>query len=308
MKIAGFTFGKKHLIILGVLILAIFVISRCSSSAEDAKRQQLLEEDMNNDDTGIEDVNNNSSQDRDEEGNLIFTDEELELLQTYDLEQQGYIKSLGFPPEGYIWSEEGTLVAVSSDELTAEDVIYGYLRNLSMLDFSTAGRYVSSSTLISAYKGYYEDIDTSAVMDFKRKMLKLIIKSIEVDGLGDISIFEDGTEYVTVYVKCLDIRDKEFWLEDKDTIFTNLYKLASTEQDSNKMQIYLYDYIYNKFESGVVEKKSYSIELVLKKARGKGWLLANDTALYNVVVDPEGNSINSFILDEYTKYVESLEN
>ena len=306
MKIAGFKLGKKHLIILGVLILLILVISRCNAASKAKRQKEIMDRytDAYDENNGEQTTNQVI---RDDSGNIIFTNEELELLAQYDLEQQEKIKILGFPPEGYIWGDGSELVAISSDELTAEDVIYGYLRNLSMLDFSTAGRYVSSSTLISAYKSYYENIDTSAVMDFKRKMFKLAIKSIEIEGLGDVSVFEDGTEYVTVYIKCLDVRDKDFWVADKDTIFANLYKISSEEQDSNKMQIYLYDYIYNKFANGDVPKKTYEIELILQKGRGKGWLLSNDTTLYNVIADPEGNSINTYILEEYNDYIDSLE-
>lgn len=300
MKIAGFTFGKKHLIILGVLILAIFVISRCSAASEERRHQEQMKE---------FETQQKPTQNQPIKNETTFTDDELALLENYSSEQQNFIKLWGFPPEGYEWNKRGELVAISSDEMTAEDVIYGYLRNLSMLDFSTAGRYVQRSTVIDNYKLYYEGSVAGKVdsyTEYIRKLYKLSIKNIEIVGVGDISIFEDGTQYVTVHLKCLDMSDKDFWLADKDTLFVNMYKASVDEEDSNKMLAYIYDYIYSKYSESDVPKKTYEIELVLTKGINKGWLITNDVSLYNILIDPKGTGVHELILSEYQEYIKSL--
>ena len=303
MKIAGFNIGKKHLIIIGVVVLFALILAKCSSNSSEARHQEQLESAKQNS-SSDEMIDDNSDEEDDGNKNL-----DPEKLAKYDLEQQGYIKSLGFPPEGYIWNDEGKLVAASSNDDTPEDVVYGFLGNIRLLDFSTANRYASTSVTIDSYKSYYEDNigDVSTTTSFLRKLYKLSLTELEVVGVADTAVFEDGTEFVTVKVKGLDLTNKDFWKDDRDEIFKTLYSYSSSEKDNDKMLAYLYDYIYKKYSSGTIPKKEYDIELTLQKGINKGWLVSDDTNLYNVVTNPEGNNLYQYILDDFEEYSDAVQ-
>ena len=303
MKIAGFNIGKKHLIIIGVVVLFALILAKCSSNSSEARHQEQLESAKQNS-SSEETIDNNSDEEDDGNKNL-----DPEKLAKYDLEQQGYIKSLGFPPEGYIWNDEGKLIAASSNDDTPEDVVYGFLGNIRLLDFSTANRYASTSVTIDSYKSYYEDNigDVSTTTSFLRKLYKLSLTELEIVGVADTAVFEDGTEFVTVKVKGLDLTNKDFWKDDRDEIFKTLYSYSSSEKDNDKMLAYLYDYIYKKYSSGTIPKKEYDIELTLQKGINKGWLVSDDTNLYNVVTNPEGNNLYQYILDDFEEYSDAVQ-
>lgn len=303
MKIAGFNIGKKHLIIIGVVVLFALILAKCSSNSREARHQEQLES-ANQNSSSDEMIDDNSDEEDDGNKNL-----DPEKLAKYDLEQQGYIKSLGFPPEGYIWNDEGKLVAASSNDDTPEDVVYGFLGNIRLLDFSTANRYASTSVTIDSYKSYYEDNigDVSTTTSFLRKLYKLSLTELEIVGVADTAVFEDGTEFVTVKVKGLDLTNKDFWKDDRDEIFKTLYSYSSSEKDNDKMLAYLYDYIYKKYSSGTIPKKEYDIELTLQKGINKGWLVSDDTNLYNVVTNPEGNNLYQYILDDFEEYSDAVQ-
>lgn len=303
MKIAGFNIGKKHLIIIGVVVLFALILAKCSSNSSEARHQEQLESAKQNSSSN-EMIDDNSDEGDDGNKNL-----DPEKLAKYDLEQQGYIKSLGFPPEGYIWNDEGKLIAASSNDDTPEDVVYGFLGNIRLLDFSTANRYASTSVTIDSYKSYYEDNigDVSTTTSFLRKLYKLSLTELEIVGVADTAVFEDGTEFVTVKVKGLDLTNKDFWKDDRDEIFKTLYSYSSSEKDNDKMLAYLYDYIYKKYSSGTIPKKEYDIELTLQKGINKGWLVSDDTNLYNVVTNPEGNNLYQYILDDFEEYSDAVQ-
>ena len=303
MKIAGFNIGKKHLIIIGVVVLFALILAKCSSNSSESRHQEQLESAKQNS-SSEEMIDDNSDEEGDGNKNL-----DPEKLAKYDLEQQGYIKSLGFPPEGYIWNDDGKLVAASSNDDTPEDVVYGFLGNIRLLDFSTANRYASTSVTIDSYKSYYEDNigDVSTTTSFLRKLYKLSLTELEIVGVADTAVFEDGTEFVTVKVKGLDLTNKDFWKDDRDEIFKTLYSYSSSEKDNDKMLAYLYDYIYKKYSSGTIPKKEYDIELTLQKGINKGWLVSDDTNLYNVVTNPEGNNLYQYILDDFEEYSDAVQ-
>lgn len=303
MKIAGFNIGKKHLIIIGVVVLFALILAKCSSNSSEARHQEQLESAKQNSSSN-EVIDDNPDEEDDGNKNL-----DPEKLAKYDLEQQGYIKSLGFPPEGYIWNDEGKLVAASSNDDTPEDVVYGFLGNIRLLDFSTANRYASTSVTMDSYKSYYEDNigDVSTTTSFLRKLYKLSLTELEIVEVADTAVFPDGTEFVTVKVKGLDLTNKDFWKDDRDEIFKTLYSYSSSEKDNDKMLAYLYDYIYKKYSSGTIPKKEYDIELTLQKGINKGWLVSDDTNLYNVVTNPEGNNLYQYILDDFEKYSDAVQ-
>lgn len=308
VKIAGFTFGVVHFAIVGVLILAIIISSAVKSEkekkeaeAEIARVQQELDSHKTTD-TAVVD---------------IHTQIQQQLSEQY-----------GQAPEGFEWDYTGNLVALGNDDdSSCEDVVYMFMRALSILDFSTAEKYSSGSKIVSEYKHYYSDVANSITdyySSFLRKQFKKSITSIEVVSISDKAVFSDGSEYVTLNLNVLDLTDKDFWLSDKDTLYSTMRTYKETESDDTKMKQYVYDYIYSKYEDGTIGKHPITVELVVKKQNGGGWLVSGDGELnsnleYENGVNTADYIINSFEdwyqkttlkeqLDSVVNNVESTEN
>lgn len=287
MNIMGFKIGKKHLIIIGAVVLVFIIISTISSNAkkkEIAKRQAAADA-----------ANQNVQQNTDVDAGLSDA----------EIEQNAFVKAWGNPPDGFRWKDDGTLTAVSSDNLTNEDVIWNYLRGLSILDFSTVQKYSSHSLVESTYSGYFSDSNlgsSSYYAQFLRKEYKYALTSIEVDSVGNTAVFADGTSIVTVKLKMLDLTDKDFWQADKDEIFNKLKSVYTSEKDTAKAQQYVYDYIYSAYEDGKVGKRDITIELKLDKVSLGGWLVSDDTDLNSALKYEEGVNVASYILEQYSEW------
>lgn len=287
MKIKGVEINKKVIIIVGGIIAFIALISVASSSAEKKKQQAALDA-----------ANATTTESVDSEA----TTEELtlkeELLQMY-----------GEPPEGYMWNEDGELYAIGSDNLNSEEVIYSYIRALSILDFSSAGKYTAYNTTIKRYRGYYEDDgDYSAYREFLRKQMKLSLESLEVNEIKSEAVFEDGTKIVNVAISCIDLSDKDFYKPDEDEIFSTLRTYFEEDRDSIRSQQYLLEYMYDKYADGTVPKREQEIELVLTKNDDGGWVISNENELMFAVCYEEGTDVYSYILDDYENWVERKHN
>lgn len=287
MNIMGFKIGKKHFIIIGAVVLVFIIISTISSNVkkkEIAKRQAAANV-----------ANQNVQQNVDVTAGLSDA----------EIEQNAFVKVWGNPPDGFRWKDDGTLTAVSSDNLTNEDVIWNYLRGLSILDFSTVQKYSSHSLVESTYSGYFSDSNlgsSSYYAQFLRKEYKYALTSIEVDSVGNTAVFADGTSIVTVKLKMLDLTDKDFWQADKDAIFNKLKSVYTSEKDTAKAQQYVYDYIYSAYEDGKVGKRDITIELKLDKVSLGGWLVSDDTDLNSALKYEEGVNVASYILEQYSKW------
>lgn len=287
MNIMGFKIGKKHLIIIGAIVLVFIIISTISSNS---KKKEIAERQA-----AADAANQNVQQNADVNAGLSDA----------EIEQNAFIKVWGNPPDGFRWKDDGTLTAVSSDNLTNEDVIWNYLRGLSILDFSTVQKYSSHSLVESTYSGYFSDSNlgsSSYYAQFLRKEYKYALTSIEVDSVGNTAVFADGTSIVTVKLKMLDLTDKDFWQADKDAIFNKLKSVYTSEKDTAKAQQYVYDYIYSAYEDGKVGKRDITIELKLDKVSLGGWLVSDDTDLNSALKYEEGVNVASYILEQYSEW------
>lgn len=220
--------------------------------------------------------------------------------------QSSLAEEFGSAPEGFEWGYTGELVALGNDDdHTCEDVTYMFLRALSILDFSTAQRYSSDSAIISDYQNMY-GLAASAVTDyyrnFLRKQFKLSLTSLEIDRISDTAVFADGTEYISIDVLTLDLTDKDFWRDDRDWLFDQLYVFRETEADNTKIDQYIYDYIFSKYEDGSVGKKAHSIELVVSKTNGLGWLISGDKELSSYLQYEYGVDVASYIQRDFEDY------
>lgn len=287
MTIAGFKITKNHIITLAIVAGVIGLIGFKNSlerkaSEEDAKQKakEAAEEYQRTHQQGTE------------------------FSYDYDaVLQKNLVKKYGDPPEGFKWSVTGDLVAVGSDTMNAEDVLYTYLRSLSMLDFYTAQEYSEDSNVVSTYQDYYANYGIEDYYDdFLRKQYKYALTTLEILQIGDTAVFADGTENVTVKLNMIDLTDKDFWLKDKDTLFDTLFNYKVYQDDDTKADQYLYDYIYNLYEQGSLPKKEVDVEIVLGKSSGGGWLVTNDKELDAALGYDWGTDIAKFIQDEYQQY------
>lgn len=287
MTIAGFKITKNQIITLAVVAGVIGLIGFKNSlerkaSEEDAKQKakEAAEEYQRTHQQGTE------------------------FSYDYDaVLQKNLVKKYGDPPEGFKWSVTGDLVAVGSDTMNAEDVLYTYLRSLSMLDFYTAQEYSEDSNVVSTYQDYYANYGIEDYYDdFLRKQYKYALTTLEILQIGDTAVFADGTENVTVKLNMIDLTDKDFWLKDKDTLFDTLFNYKVYQDDDTKADQYLYDYIYNLYEKGSLPKKEVDVEIVLGKSAGGGWLVTNDKELDAALGYDWGTDIAKFIQDEYQQY------
>lgn len=284
IKIAGWEFTSKQIFVFVLIVGLVFLFSWFSDykqrKEDEAKAEQARKE---------------------REAQLSKMDFEDDYDYDVDYLQEALIKEYGTPPDGFKWSVTGELVALGN-EMPCEDVVYTYLRALSVLDFSIAEKYSYSSSVIDAYKNYYSVITqgiTNYYDNFLRKQYGESMTSLSIDGIQNTAVFADGTMYVTVDVSCLDLTNKDFWEKDRDILFDQMRVYRDTESDNVKLKQYVYDYIYNSYKDGVVGKKSYTIQLVCDKNYGGGWLVSNDKELMAVLSYENGVDVAQFILDEF---------
>lgn len=283
MKIAGFNIKKKQLIIFGTIALVLVISSAYSKS----KKQKELEQRLADEQARIE------------AAQAALGDKEVLTLE--EKQQRKLVEKYGNPPEGFKWDLTGEAVPIT-DESSCEEVVFTFLRALSMLDFSTAQRYSSESSVISDYSDYYAEY-TSGYTDyydnFIRKQFKTSIESLETVGVGSNVVFADGTQYLTINVRALDLQNKDFWQEDREALFNELRTYKEVENDESKVEQRIYEYMLSKYDDGSVGKRDYTIELVLTKDNGGGWLVSNDRELEAVLKYEHGVDVANFIKSEF---------
>lgn len=287
IKIAGFTFGKTQIIIFLIIFGIIIISSLVSKHNADKEAERRAEEAQARLDaalaqTGTEDSTN---------------------LNIHDQIQQQLAQQFGDAPEGFEWGYTGELVPLGNDdEATCEDVVYMYIRALSILDFSTAERYSTDSSVIGDYKNYYGTVSNSITnyySNFLRKQFKSSLTSLEIESIKDTAVFSDGTEYVTLVVNALDLQDKDFWRGIEKDLWKQLRVYKETEEDDTKMEQYVYNYILDCYEDGSIGKRKYTIELVVSKGNGSGWLVSGDKELDAILTYENGVDVANYIIDAF---------
>lgn len=290
IKIAGFTFGKTQIIIflaiIGIIVISSLV-SKHNADKEAAKRaeeaQAKVEAALAQSSTG-----DNTN------------------LSIHDQIQQQLAQQFGDAPEGFEWGYTGELVPLGNDdEATCEDVVYMYIRALSILDFSTAERYSIDSAVIKDYQNYYGIVSNSITNyydNFLRKQFKASLTSLEVESIKDTAVFSDGTEYVTLVVNALDLQDKDFWRGIEKDLWEQLRVYKETEEDDTKMEQYVYNYILDCYEDGSIGKRKYTIELVVSKGNGSGWLVSGDKELDAILTYENGIDVANYIIDAFEEW------
>lgn len=290
IKIAGFTFGKTHIIIflaiIGIIVISSLV-SKHNADKEAAKRAEEAQEKV---DAALAQSSTGDNTN----------------LSIHDQIQQQLAQQFGDAPEGFEWGYTGELVPLGNDDdATCEDVVYMYIRALSILDFSTAERYSMDSAVIKDYQNYYGVVSNSITNyydNFLRKQFKASLTSLEVESIKDTAVFSDGTEYVTLVVNALDLQDKDFWRGIEKDLWEQLRVYKETEEDDTKMEQYVYNYILDCYEDGTIGKRKYTIELVVGKGNGSGWLVSGDKELDAILTYENGIDVANYIIDAFEEW------
>ena len=237
---------------------------------------------------------------------------QTEEVSEEEQEKQRLIERYGEPPEGFMWNDDGELYSLTSDDKPAEDVLYTFVKALSMEDFATALKYSTKSSILKKYDSYFsgDDKDANYYSIFLRKEYKLALTSVEVLSVEESSISATGTTVLSVRLRVLDLSDKDFWRDDQEELFNNIRAYKSGEKDSTKANQYIYDYIYESYLNGRVGKREVVVNFTLSKGKPQarvntyGWLVTDDSELLHYLLYEEGVNVAQAIVEEYTLWLD----
>lgn len=280
--------GGLIFVIILLLILAPILRKRviAKKAQEEAQKQEQVEKEKQKD-TGV--TNSGTGTDK------------------YLMQIQDRLKArFGEAPEGYIRNQDGTLQSLGDKDKSSEDVLYAYLRSLSILDFSTVQKYTRKSSVVKTYNEFFDSKNSSN--DYKdafiRKMYKETLLSIEVKGVEDQAIFASNKIVYTVKLKILDLTNKDFWLEDREEIFKNLMAIDE-EGDTTKSEQYIYDYVINKYSKNKDKlTREVRLDLTLEKFAdlGSGWLVSIDKELDDNFKYKDGKLFTTYVLEQFRNF------
>lgn len=214
--------------------------------------------------------------------------------------------------EDYYYDDYGERYSYGDSTMSAEDVIYAFVKSLSMLDFNSALKYVYSESNVingfdeekSAYNGGESGYGIS--YNFYHKIYKSTLRSLMIDSVEDTVIYEDGFN-ITVNIRHLDCNDNKFWESDKDEIFAQLltYILEEEAQDAeNKSTQYLASYIRDFYEKDDAPTAVNEVEFKLTKSPTGAWVIEDDSDLYALCIYNDGEYLIRYIRNEFNKWYE----
>lgn len=278
--------NKKVLVIVGgVLVVFILIKSGVSARNEKIKQEEAdkLTEKL------LAEANESAVSD---EGDSLLMQMQPEL-----------IKSYGKVPEGFIWENDGSLLSLGDKSMSAEDVVYAYLRGLSTLDISTVERYSRNSKVVETYSTYFDDKNknTDYMDQFLRTMYKESLLSLQVKGIESNAVFAANKQVFTVKVSMLDLTNKDFWKKDEMEIYKNLYLYDQDEADTTKSDIYLYNYIadYYKSDDAILRDVTFDITVQKYPDLDSGWLVSIDNDVDDACSYKDGKLVVSYIKEMY---------
>ena len=278
--------NKKVLVIAGG-VLVVFILIKGGVSARNEKIKQ-------------EEADKLTEQLLAEANEGVTSDEGDSLLMQI---QPELVKSYGKVPEGFIWESDGSLLSLGDKSMSAEDVVYAYLRGLSSLDISTVERYSRSSKVVESYSTYFDDKNknTDYMDQFLRTMYKESLLSLQVKGIESNAVFAANKQVFTVKVSMLDLTNKDFWKKDEMEIYKNLYLYDQDEADTTKSDIYLYNYIsdYYKSDNAVLRDVTFDITVQKYPDLDSGWLVSIDNDVDDACSYKDGKLVVSYIKEMY---------
>ena len=231
---------------------------------------------------------------------------EADTLSDAEVLQQSLIKKFGEPTDGFRWDSDGSRIPLGNSDLTAEEIAYQYVKAVSMLDFETAEKYSTNTTIPQNYEDFYDvDNSDSYYNQFSRKIYKAALLSIVIDKVVDSARFAGGKTIITFSITMYDLSNKTFWEPQANEIFDTLYDYSNAESDTTKAEQYVYGKILDYYQSGTAVTKTVQVDVVLDKVNLGGWLVSNDMDLYMLCSYSDGTSVYEYIMDQYADYSDS---
>lgn len=222
-----------------------------------------------------------------------------------DRRQQMLVRRFGEPPKGFKWKEDGTLEAIGDAELSAEDVMYAFVKGCTMLDFATAERYSDNSSVVDTYRKYFErnedDSTHSTDTSYERNIYKSVLTTLNIESINDTAVFADGETAFNLSVRCIDLSNKDFWKEDKKEIFNKLWDLYEVQDDKEMVVDYLYSYISDYYTSKDVVTTVRNMDIRVGKAEN-GYLVIDDADFSAICTYKDGVQVQTDILTAYDKW------
>lgn len=282
---------NKIVIIIGIVVLGALIAYNAITSSVTANREQAEKDQIQSEvQAEIDAALAGGSYGEGAQEGIDIT-----LMQS----QPSLRKRFGNPPAGAIWSLDGNLISLGDPSMSSEEVLFSYLRGVSTLDFSTVHKFSRDSSVLGTYEEYFNDLTgkPSTKDQFLRAMYKEALLSIQPGNIINIATFADDKMVYTVNVRMLDLSNKEFWKKDREEIFANLYLYEKTEEDKNKAEQYLNDYILEYYSTEDAVLKDMAIDFTVQRFPDieSGWLVSNDLDLDGKAQYTDGNLVVSYI-------------
>ena len=220
-------------------------------------------------------------------------------------------KSFGTPPNGFIWDLNGKGISLGDKSKSSEDVLYSYIRALSTLDLATAQKYSRDAKVVETYNDYFSKANANQAdyqEQFMRNMYKLALTSMEITGVESSSKFASNKSVYTVTISMLDLTAKDFWESDRENLFKKLSGYESKENDSTKLEIFIYDYILNYYKTPTAVKRTISMDITLERYPDidSGWLVSIDKDIDDAARYNNGTLVTNYITEQFRQW--SIEN
>lgn len=285
---------KSTFSIIGVILFIILMVS----ANNHAKQKKLKEQQASTEQVSTEESNNSKSYTEGTDAYLMSMQPELR-------------KSFGTPPEGFIWDLNGKGISLGDKSKSSEDVLYTYIRALSTLDLATAQKYSRDAKVVETYNDYFSKANANQAdyqEQFMRNMYKQALTSMEITGVESSSKFASNKSVYTVTISMLDLTAKDFWEKDKDNLFKKLSGYESKENDSTKLEIFLYDYILNYYKTPTAVKRTVSMDITLERYPDidSGWLVSIDKDIDDAAKYNNGTLVTNYITEQFRQW--SIEN
>lgn len=285
---------KSTFAIIGVILFIILMVS----ANNHAKQKKLKEQQASTEQVSTEESSNSKSYTEGTDAYLMSMQPELR-------------KSFGTPPEGFIWDLNGKGISLGDKSKSSEDVLYTYIRALSTLDLATAQKYSRDAKVVETYNDYFSKANANQAdyqEQFMRNMYKQALTSMEITGVESSSKFASNKSVYTVTISMLDLTAKDFWEKDKDNLFQKLSGYESKENDSTKLEIFLYDYILNYYKTPTAVKRTVSMDITLERYPDidSGWLVSIDKDIDDAAKYNNGTLVTNYITEQFRQW--SIEN
>ena len=285
---------KSTFAIIGIILFIILMVS----ANNHAKQKKLKEQQASTEQVSTEETNNSKSYTEGTDAYLMSMQPELR-------------KSFGTPPEGFIWDLNGKGISLGDKSKSSEDVLYTYIRALSTLDLATAQKYSRDAKVVETYNDYFSKANANQAdyqEQFMRNMYKQALTSMEITGVESSSKFASNKSVYTVTISMLDLTAKDFWEKDKDNLFKKLSGYESKENDSTKLEIFLYDYILNYYKTPTAVKRTVSMDITLERYPDidSGWLVSIDKDIDDAAKYNNGTLVTNYITEQFRQW--SIEN